>query len=179
MILWLVFIITVAYSLHNYKNMTRKIAIIIPLTAFLFVLISIPLSPISRPNGFIIQDKYASLSVLHYKDGKDQTIEFPSKTTSIVELQGKSLLCVDGKLSMNQPTSEDLVKTADYIIIGKGAEIAFDELEGKIKQTCNIVLHTGIGIRKESRLLKELQAQGFSYEKIYSLRQEGPLHDFR
>lgn len=170
-LLWLAGIAATGFLLQQRKYKT----IWMPISLFLLSLLIIPYSTIGTlQDGFIVQKNQKEISIMTYKDGKENLHVFPANAISSMTLSGKKLIAMD-----KNPGNyiDDLpLGTADFVVLGSGIGKNIDEIHNyvmqRIKPNCTIVVHPSVHWRYERKIMDK----GLPFH--YSLRHDGPLHFF-
>lgn len=168
--LWVLGLVLLAYILN--RNLRKKL-VLIPVSLFVFALISLPLFSHRPVNGFILQKKHSARSIMVYDSSGERQLELPEGLNVSMRLHGKQILSIHS-LEMTNEMLEN-VKNADIILVsGKQKELP-SELAELIKPSCKIVTHSSMHWRNEKNFIKSASEQNLS---VHSLRYDGPLHIF-
>lgn len=168
--LWILGLVLLAYILN--RNLRKKL-VLIPVSLFVFALISLPLFSERPVNGFILQKNNSARSIMVYDSSGEQQLDIPEGLNVCIQLHGKQILAIHS-LEMSNEMLEN-VKNADIILVSGRQKELPSEFAELVKPSCSIVTHSSMHWRNEKNFIKSAADQNLT---VHSLRYDGPLHIF-
>lgn len=168
---WIAGLIVLAFLLNSHKLKLQKLWL--PFSFFGLAIITVFIIPANLPEGFIIQKKSTSQSIVSYRDGNEQLIDLPEGSVIKAEINGKKFVVL--RTSILSETSCKDLSQADYILLCKGCKEFPAGLSSVISANGLIVTHPSLHWRYEKKILASAKEKNLP---LHSLRYDGPLHVF-
>lgn len=145
------------------------------IAASLCIMILMPAQ--SDVEGFIVQNRFDTISILEYKSGNSKLHQPPVKSLSHLIVNNRSIITADcnaDSIVKNKSCLTALPKKCDYIIISKGfsgnISTLIDILDPEM-----VIIHPSIFRKREEAIVEECMRNSI---KTYRIRQTGAYREF-
>lgn len=128
--------------------------------------------------GFIVQNRFDTISIMEYKSGNSKLHLPAAKSLSYLVVHNRSIVTADcnaDSIILNKESLKALPEKCDYIIISKGFSGNISTLIDILKPEM-VIIHPSIFRKREEAIIEECMS---NLVKSYSIRQAGAYREFR
>lgn len=168
-LLWLLGVLLAGVYIHSKKAWRRSLPAVSVLSAASAIALLVFLPGKRAVEGFIVQDSFHTVSIMKYEGMMQSQHLPPSKSISMIESKGWTVIAADCNISEDSMPS--FPRQCDCLIISRG----FSGDIGRLLEAARprlVAIHPSIFPRREAVLTEQCRKAGI---KVHSLRRQGPL----